>query len=136
MYEKLLRKAGLKITGPRQKILSLLHDKTKRHWSAESMHQVLLEQDEDVGLATVYRVLTQFEMCGLVKRHFFENDVSVVELNESEHHDHVVCVECGSVEEFLDDVIEQHQKKIADRFNFKMTDHRLIIYGVCAKCQK
>ncbi|MCD6048288.1 MAG: ferric iron uptake transcriptional regulator [Gammaproteobacteria bacterium] len=136
MYEKLLRKAGLKITGPRQKILSLLHDKAKRHWSAESMHQVLLEQGEDVGLATVYRVLTQFEMCGLVKRHFFENDVSVVELNESEHHDHLVCVECGAVEEFLDDVIEQHQKKIADRFNFKMTDHRLIIYGDCAKCHK
>lgn len=136
MYEKLLRKAGLKITAPRQKILALLHDKSKRHWSAEAMHQVLQGQEEDVGLATVYRVLTQFEMCGLIKRHFFENDVSVVELNEAGHHDHLVCVECGDVEEFMDEVIEQHQKNIAERFDFQLTDHRLIMYGLCKNCQK
>ena len=135
MYENILRQAGLKITTPRLKILSLLHDKTKRHWSAEALHQVLQEHHADVGLATVYRVLTQFEMCGLIKRHFFENEVSVVELNETAHHDHLVCLECGNVEEFVDEVIEQHQKNIAQRSKFKMLDHRLIIYGICEKCQ-
>jgi len=136
MYEKLLREAGLKITAPRLKILAVLHHPQKRHWGAESIHQVLQEQGEEVGVATVYRVLTQFEMCGIVQKHFFENDVSVFELSSQEHHDHLVCVECGKVEEFIDEVIEQHQTKIAARFKFKMLDHRLVMYGVCEACLK
>ncbi len=134
MYESMLRKVGLKITAQRLKILALLHQASQRHWAVEALHQTLQEQDEEVGLATVYRVLTQFEMCGLVKRHFFENDVSVFELTTEEHHDHLVCVECGRVVEFLDNVIEQHQENIAKRFNFKMLDHRLVIHGICQAC--
>jgi Fur family ferric uptake transcriptional regulator len=136
MYEPLLHKAGLKITGPRLKILALLHTPSKRHWSAEAMRQALQAQDEDIGLATVYRALTQFEKHGLTKRHLFENDVSVFELNEAEHHDHLVCITCGAIVEFFDETIEQHQENIAIRSKFKMLDHRLIIYGLCFLCQQ
>ncbi len=134
MYEEILRKAGLKITRPRLKILSVLHHPTKRHWCAESIKQALHTQDEEVALATVYRVLTQFEQCSIIQRHTFENDVSVFELNPLEHHDHLVCLACGAVAEFFDPVIEQHQENIAKRFNFKMSDHRLVIYGLCSSC--
>lgn len=134
MYEEILRKVGLKITAPRLKILAVLHHPSKRHWCAESIRQALHSQGEDVGLATVYRVLTQFEQCGLTQRHTFENDVNVFELNPLEHHDHLVCLGCGAVAEFCDPVIEQHQANIAKRFQFKMSDHRLVIYGRCAAC--
>ena len=135
MYEKILQDVGLKVTSPRLKILKLLHLRDSHHWSAEAVYQFLLDQDDDVGIATVYRVLTQFEMTGLVERHSFDGDHSVFELSHQDHHDHLVCVECGWVEEFVDPVIEAHQMLVAQKFAYKMTDHRLIIYGVCASCQ-
>ena len=134
MYEKILQKAGLKVTHPRLKILNLLHQQGSHHWSAEAAHQCLMDLGEDVGIATVYRVLTQFESVGIVTRHAFEGDHSVFELSPVDHHDHLVCSECGRVEEFVDPVIEAHQAAIAQKFHFKMTDHRLIIYGVCQPC--
>lgn len=134
MYETLLKQVGLKITTPRLKILALLHETKAHHWSAEALYQKLVEHGDDLGLATVYRVLTQFEMVGLVKRHQFDMDHSVFELNQGEHHDHLVCVECGAVEEFVDDAIERQQEEIAKKFHFQMKDHRLIIYGLCKNC--
>lgn len=102
--------------------------------SAEDIYQELKRIGHEVGLATVYRVLTQFEAAGLVVRHNFEANHSVFELAEDEHHDHLVCIKCGKLEEFVDDTIEQRQIDIAEKFNFKITDHSLYIYGICAKC--
>lgn len=130
-----LKNVGLKITLPRLKVLQILEQSANHHLSAEDVYKGLLETDEDVGLATVYRVLTQFEAAGLVSRHNFEGGHSVFELNQKEHHDHLVCVKCGRVEEFVDDLIEQRQKEIAEKAQFKMTDHALNIYGICPKCQ-
>lgn len=130
-----LKKAGLKVTLPRMKILELLESCNSRHQSAEDIYKALLEQGEEIGLATVYRVLTQFEGAGLVTRHHFEGGQAVFELNEGEHHDHLVCVSCGKVVEFVDEVIEQHQKQIAKDNGFKITEHSLIIYGHCKDCQ-
>lgn len=129
-----LKDAGLKITLPRLKVLEILEHSHDHHLSAEEVYKALLETGEDVGLATVYRVLTQFEAAGLVDRHNFEGGHSVFELSQGEHHDHLVCVQCGRVEEFVDEVIEERQKLIAERANFKMTDHALNIYGVCPNC--
>jgi len=131
-----LRKAGLKVTVPRVKILQILENTAKRHLSAEDVYKALLEAGEDVGLATVYRVLTQFETADLVTRHHFEGEHSVFELNEGEHHDHLVCVKCGAVEEFVDEVIEERQNAIALKMGFEITDHSLNIFGICQKCQK
>ena len=108
-----LRKAGLKITLPRLKILEILGTAQPRHMSAEDIYKHLLESHEDIGLATVYRVLTQFEAAGLVTRHHFEGTTAVFELNEGEHHDHIVCLDCGKVEEFMDAGIEDRQRAIA-----------------------
>lgn len=130
-----LKQAGLKATLPRIKILELLEASKDHHLSAEDIYKNLLESGEDVGMATVYRVLTQFEDAGLVNRHHFEGGISVFELNQGEHHDHILCVKCGKVEEFVDEVIEQRQRLIAEQAGFSMTDHTLYIYGVCAKCQ-
>jgi Fur family ferric uptake transcriptional regulator len=131
---KQLKDAGLKITLPRLKVLQILEQSRKHHLSAEGVYKALLETGEDVGLATVYRVLTQFEAAGLVSRHNFEGGHSVFELSQGEHHDHLVCVKCGLVEEFVDEVIEQRQKAIAEHAHFKMTDHALNIYGICPNC--
>ncbi|MCB1733979.1 MAG: ferric iron uptake transcriptional regulator [Gammaproteobacteria bacterium] len=133
-----LRDVGLKVTLPRMKILKILEDADQRHVSAEDVYKLLLEADEDIGLATVYRVLTQFEGAGLVIRHHFEGGHSVFELNRGGHHDHVVCTQCGHVEEFIDDVIEARQKDIAAKLGFKISDHALIIYGECtrADCER
>ncbi len=131
-----LKDAGLKITMPRLKVLQILVQSPDHHLSAEGVYKALLEMGEDVGVATVYRVLTQFESAGLVIRHNFEGGYSVFELSQGEHHDHLVCVKCGKVEEFIDEIIEQRQKMIATRANFKMTDHALNIYGLCPDCQK
>lgn len=131
-----LRKAGLKVTLPRVKILQLLENSETRHLSAEDVYKALIEADEDVGLATVYRVLTQFEAAGLVMRHHFEGGHSVFELSTMEHHDHLVCNKCGLVEEFYDEVIEKQQEMIADKFGFEITDHSLYLYGICGDCQK
>ena len=130
-----LKKAGLKITLPRVKILSILESADSRHLSAEDVYKLLLDSGEEIGLATVYRVLTQFESAGLVTRHHFEGGHSVFELNAGEHHDHIVCVKCGKVEEFYDELIEQRQHAIAEKAGFDMTDHCLYIYGICKDCQ-
>ena len=129
-----LKDAGLKITMPRVKVLQILESSVAHHLSAEDVYKALLEMGEDVGLATVYRVLTQFEAAGLIHRHNFEGGYSVFELSQGEHHDHLVCVKCGRVEEFIDEVIETRQRMIAERAGFKMTDHALNIYGLCPDC--
>lgn len=135
-----LRKAGLKVTHPRVKILQILESSEQssetKHLSAEDIYKLLLEAGEDVGLATVYRVLTQFETAGLVMRHHFEGGLSVFELTPMEHHDHIVCTQCGRVEEFLDPVIEERQDKVAADLGFKITDHSLYLYGICELCQR
>lgn len=131
-----LRDAGLKATLPRVKILEIMEADENRHLSAEEIYKILSDAGNDVGLATVYRVLTQFESAGLVTRHHFEGGTSVFELNQGEHHDHILCVKCGRVAEFVDEVIEQRQKAIAEQAGFSMTDHCLYIYGICSQCQK
>ena len=128
-----LRRAGLKITVPRLKILEILASSQPRHMSAEDVYRRLLDSSEDIGLATVYRVLTQFESAGLVTRHHFEGGTAVFELNEGEHHDHIVCADCGRVEEFTDDSIEERQHEIATRHGFEITDHSLILHGHCVR---
>jgi Fur family transcriptional regulator, ferric uptake regulator len=128
-----LRKAGLKITLPRLKILEILGTATPRHMSAEDIYKHLLESHEDIGLATVYRVLTQFEAAGLVTRHHFEGTTAVFELNEGEHHDHIVCLDCGKVEEFMDAGIEDRQRTIAAKLQFEIKDHAMILYGRCKR---
>ena len=136
MTSKELKAAGLKATLPRLKILAVLEEDETRHMSAEDVYRTLLESGEDVGLATVYRVLTQFETAGLITRHHFDEGHSVFEINQGKHHDHILCVKCGKVEEFIDEVIEQRQQDIAKKAGYSMTDHCLYIYGVCAECQK
>ena len=131
-----LRKAGLKVTLPRVKILEILEKSPQRHMSAEDMYKALLESGEEIGLATVYRVLTQFEDAGLVTRHHFEGGHSMFEMNEGDHHDHILCVKCGRVDEFVDEVIEKRQEQIAEETGYEMTDHSLYIYGICPKCRK
>lgn len=123
-----LRKAGLKVTLPRVKILQLLEESNQRHFSAEDVYKILLEADEDVGLATVYRVLTQFESAGLVMRHNFEGGHSVFELDRGEHHDHMVCIEDGKVIEFHNEEIERLQEQIADEHGYELTAHSLVLY--------
>ncbi len=136
METKDIRKAGLKITLPRIKILEILEKNEVRHMSAEDMYKALLNSGEDIGLATVYRVLTQFEDAGLVTRHHFEGGHSMFELNEGTHHDHILCVKCGKVDEFVDEVIETRQLHIAEKAGYEMTNHSLYIYGVCSDCRK
>lgn len=131
-----LKKAGLKATLPRIKILEILEKSDMRHLSAEDVYKALLESGEDVGIATVYRVLTQFESAGLVFRHNFEGGHSVFEVDEGQHHDHILCIKCGRVDEFFDETIEQRQKDIARKHGYTMTDHSLTIQGICPKCQK
>jgi len=133
--QKDLRNAGLKATLPRLKILELFEKSDERHLSAEDVYKVLLNAGDDVGLATVYRVLTQFEDAGLLVRHHFESGKAVFELNEGNHHDHIVCVKCGVVEEFYDAEIERRQKEAAESRGFIMQEHSLMIYGICEKCQ-
>ncbi len=136
MKSQNLKDAGLKVTLPRLKILEILDKSPQRHMSAEDVYKALLDAGEDIGLATVYRVLTQFEAAGLVDRHKFEGGQAVFELSEGEHHDHLLCVKCGRVDEFVDEMIEERQHSIADRFGYKITDHCLYIYGVCPDCRK
>ena len=128
-----IRKAGLKVTLPRVKILEVLETNEHRHMTAEDVYKALLENGEEIGLATVYRVLTQFEGAGLVERHHFEGGQAVFELDRGRHHDHIVCLQCGRVEEFYHPTIEECQQKIASKHGFKIQDHSLIIYGSCTK---
>ncbi|MBT8106642.1 MAG: ferric iron uptake transcriptional regulator [Gammaproteobacteria bacterium] len=125
---KELRNAGLKITLPRLKILEILEGSKDRHLSAEDIYKELLNSGEDIGLATVYRVLTQFEGAGLVTRHNFEGGHSVFELDDGEHHDHMVCVDTGEVTEFVSEEIERLQHEIAERYGFDLIDHSLVLY--------
>ena len=131
-----LKKAGLKATLPRLKILSILEAAQVRHMTAEDVYKRLLEAGEEVGLATVYRVLTQFETAGLVIRHNFEGGRSVFEMNQGHHHDHMVCVECGKVFEFYDSAIEERQRLVANKAGFVMEEHSLYIYGMCQGMKK
>ncbi|HCM48362.1 MAG TPA: ferric iron uptake transcriptional regulator [Colwellia sp.] len=126
-----LKRAGLKITLPRIKILCILQQPNNQHISAEDVYKLLLEQNEDIGLATVYRVLNQFDDAGIVTRHHFEGGKSVFELAHKAHHDHLVCLKCGKVVEFEDNVIEQRQRDIAVTNKIKLTNHSLYLYGEC-----
>lgn len=128
-----LKTMGLKVTGPRLKILSLFEKVDRRHLAAEDVYRLLLAEGVDVGLATVYRVLTQFEQAGLLIRHHFDNDKAVYELNQGGHHDHLLCLQCGRVEEFFDAEIEQRQKAIAAERGFKLAEHSLHLYVECVK---
>ena len=125
---KELRKAGLKITLPRLKILEILEKSKSRHLSAEDIYKDLLQSGEDIGLATVYRVLTQFESAGLVTRHNFEGGHSIFELDDGDHHDHMVCVDTGDVTEFVSEEIERLQHDIAEKHGFELIDHKLVLY--------
>jgi Fur family ferric uptake transcriptional regulator len=120
-----IKRAGLKVTLPRLKVLEVLENANPHHLSAEDVYKALLDTDDSVGLATVYRVLTQFETAGLVKRHNFEGGSAVFELDDGRHHDHIVCQQCGHVEEFFDRTIEERQEVAAERHGFEVSDHAL-----------
>ncbi len=132
-----LKSSGLKATLPRIKILEVFQRSTVRHLTAEDVYKMLLAEGADVGLATVYRVLMQFEQAGILTRNHFETGKAVFELNEGKHHDHLVCMDCGRVEEFFDPEIEKRQKTIAHTRGFELQDHALALYAVCTKkdCQ-
>lgn len=128
-----LKASGLKATLPRIKILDIFQNSAVRHLTAEDVYKILLTENMDVGLATVYRVLTQFEQAGLLNRNHFETGKAIFELNEGSHHDHLVCLDCGRVEEFYDEEIEKRQQKIAAQRGFRISEHALALYGNCIK---
>src|ERR1700748_590575 len=128
-----LKETGLKVTGPRLKVLDLFQHSRERHLTAEDVYRKLLEDHSDIGLATVYRVLTQFEQAGLLVRHHFESGKAVYELNEGGHHDHLVCLQCGRVEEFYDAEIEKRQIKVGSERGFAISEHALYLYADCTK---
>lgn len=128
-----IKNSGLKATLPRIKVLEVFQRSTRRHLSAEDVYKALLAEDADIGLATVYRVLTQFEQAGLLTRNHFEAGKAVFELNQGHHHDHLVCLTCGKVEEFFDEAIEQRQHAIARERGFELQEHSLSLYAVCSK---
>ena len=129
-----LKSTGLKATLPRLKILDIFQNGAQRHMTAEDVFRVLLEERSDIGLATVYRVLTQFEQAGLLERHYFESGKAVFELAVGGHHDHLVCTSCGKVEEFYDAEIERRQQMIAKDKGWTMQDHAMSLYGLCGSC--
>ena len=128
-----LKETGLKATLPRLKVLNIFENSKDKHLSAEDIYKVMLSSGEDVGLATIYRVLTQFEQAGLLVRHHFESGKAVYELNERSHHDHIVCLQCGHVEEFFDSEIENRQTIVAKEKGFQIIEHSLYIYADCTK---
>jgi Fur family ferric uptake transcriptional regulator len=130
-----LKNTGLKATIPRLKILEVFQNSAQRHMTAEDVYRVLLQERSDVGLATVYRVLTQFEQASILSRSNFESGKSVYELNQGQHHDHLVCLDCGKVEEFFDAEIEKRQHAVAKAKGFTITDHALSLYANCTKSQ-
>ena len=130
-----LKSMGLKATGPRLKILELFEKSERRHMTADDVYRDLLAENMDIGLATVYRVLTQFEQAGLLERHHFESGKAVFEINAGKHHDHLVCINCGRVEEFFDEEIERRQKKIAKERGFAIQEHALYLYAECTKAE-
>jgi len=131
-----LKSIGLKATFPRLKILDVFRKAEHRHMSADDVYRLLMTENVDIGLATVYRVLTQFEEAGILLRSQFDGGKSVFELNGGEHHDHLVCTSCGIVEEFHDAEIERRQQEIADRHGFTLNEHALSLYGLCPACRK
>lgn len=133
---KLLKKAGLKITEPRLTILSLMQEHKNEHFSAEDVYKILLEQGSEIGLATVYRVLNQFDEVHILIRHNFEGNKSVFELAPVEHHDHIICEDCGKVFEFTDNIIEQRQREISEQYGIKLKAHSLYLYGKCSDINK
>jgi Fur family ferric uptake transcriptional regulator len=128
-----LKSTGLKATLPRLKILEVFHNAKQRHMTAEDVYRVLLEERSDIGLATVYRVLMQFEQAGLLSRSNFESGKAIYELNEGQHHDHLVCLDCGRVEEFFDPEIERRQQLVAQSRGFSLQEHALSLYAHCTK---
>lgn len=136
MKHTVLEEAGLKQTAARIKILELFETNPDKHLSAEELHELLKKHEQDVPLATIYRVLAQFEAASLLKRHNFSDDRAVFELETKNHHDHLVCVKCNKVEEFLDEMIESRQVEIARQHKFEISDHNLTIYGICHTCQQ
>lgn len=130
---KSLHASGLKATLPRLKVLQIFHAADRRHLSAEDVYKALLAEGSDIGLATVYRVLMQFVQAGLLERRHFEGDKAVFELNEGRHHDHMVCLRCGRVEEFVDAEIERRQQQIAAERGFELQAHALSLYGLCSR---
>ena len=131
-----LKSTGLKATLPRLKILDVFQKGAQRHMTAEDVFRVLLEERSDIGLATVYRVLTQFEQAGILSRSHFEGGKAVYELNEGTHHDHMVCLDCGRVEEFYDAEIEKRQHSVAKAKGWTVQDHAMSLYGLCVNCSK
>jgi Fur family ferric uptake transcriptional regulator len=130
-----LKDAGLKVTMPRMKILTIFENNPSKHFSAELIYKLLTEANVDIGLATVYRVLAQFESAGILEKHYFDGEVAVYELKQERHHDHLVCMKCNKVVEFIDDIIEERQTLIAKNLEFTIVSHALTIYGLCIRCQ-
>lgn len=131
MNQQDIKRAGLKVTIPRVKILEMLEQQDSRHMTAEHIHHKLIAAGEDIGLATVYRVLTQFETAGLVARRYFKQGQACYELERGTHHDHMICIQCGRIVEFVDDTIEERQESIAIQHGFKLNDHSLVMYVDC-----
>lgn len=131
-----LKSTGLKATLPRLKILEIFQGGGQRHMTAEDVYRVLLNEHSDIGLATVYRVLTQFEQAGILERSHFESGKAVYELNEGQHHDHLICTACGKVEEFYDPEIERRQQLVAQDKGWLLQDHAMSLYGLCGDCRK
>ena len=130
-----LRNTGLKVTQPRLRILEIFQKGTQRHMTAEDVYRVLLDEQQDIGLATVYRVLSQLEAAGLLSRNVFDSGKAVFEINEGEHHDHLICLQCGRVDEFRNEMIETLQHQVASANGYALADHRLSLYGFCSRCQ-
>ena len=133
MQSEELKDAGLKATQPRIKILNVLEQNREQHMSAEDVYRALMAAGDDLGLATIYRVLMQFESAGLVIRHHFAEGHAVFELDSGEHHDHILCLDCGKVTEFVDSTIERRQVKIAKQHGFRLADHSLVLHGRCER---
>lgn len=131
-----LKNVGLKATFPRLKILDIFRKSDERHLSAEDVYRFLIAENIDIGLATVYRVLTQFEQAGILSRSQFDGGKSIFELNDGDHHDHLICTHCGSVTEFNDDEIEKRQHKIARDNDFTLESHAMVLYGICKNCHE
>ena len=132
-FENEIRNLGLKVTGPRLKILSIFEESKSRHLSAEDVYQALKTKSSEVGMATVYRALSNFEKVGILVKSTFDNGKAVFEINQGRHHDHLICMECGEVEEFVDEEIERRQKQIAIKKGFTLKNHSLALYGSCNK---
>lgn len=133
-FEHEIRNTGLKVTEPRLKILSVFEKSKARHLSAEDIHDTLKAKSVMVGMATIYRALANFEKAGILNKSTFDDGRAIYEINEGPHHDHIVCVDCGNVEEFVDEEIEKRQKKIANQKGYSLKSHSLVLYGSCSQC--